>query len=152
MRIELELRELAAHNRRCGNAAGLVFAQHAERHLQSGREFPNGWSLPQLGPPDRCFGNAQALARERGWRYVEGLAVEPAGPGYAAGWIEHAWCLDDQGRVAEPTWAYWAPRRYFGTVTPLPVTGVPGENAAYRDANPAEAAAAVREASRWLMG
>ena len=108
--------------------------------------MPNGWSLPELGPADRCFGNAQALARIQGWAYAEGLAIEPAGPGYAEGWIEHAWCIDGQGRVAEPTWPHWKPRRYFGTVVPLP-DGIPGENAAYRDADPWLAASAVREAA-----
>lgn len=64
------------------------------------------------GTPCHCFDNAFTLARRsRGrLRYAEG---------YAAGLIpvEHAWCLDDCGRVVDPTWDDGV--AYFGVELPL---------------------------------
>jgi len=96
------------------------YAAYIERVLATGRSCPNGYSTPVLGVRDHCFANAQSLARDLGYRYVEGLATEPARPDCPAGWIEHAWCLDPDGQVVESTWEHWAPRRYFGAVTALP--------------------------------
>lgn len=50
------------------------------------------------GQQKACYANAQYLARTRkGLRYAEGFAtgVVP---------VEHAWCVDEKGRVVDPTW------------------------------------------------
>lgn len=54
-----------------------------------------------------CYRNSLMLAMSRpGWKYVEG---------YALGIIptQHAWCVDEEGRVVEPTWKQ-SGSAYFG--------------------------------------
>lgn len=70
--------------------------------LATGRFF-----IPRILPPTikpmplkQCFDNAYKLARRRkGLHYVEG---------YAQGVIPtmHAWCIDADGHVIDPTWAH----------------------------------------------
>lgn len=46
----------------------------------------------------QCFRNAGTLALEhKNLTYVEGIAVSIIP-------IHHAWCIDEQGRVVDPTW------------------------------------------------
>ena len=54
-----------------------------------------------------CFGNALHLALKRNWLYVEGYA-ESVMP------LQHAWCIDDEGRVVDPTWEDAEDRAYLG--------------------------------------
>jgi hypothetical protein len=54
------------------------------------------------GVPKRCFLNAALLvAGSEGLRYVEGYAVSD-GVGLP---IHHAWAVDAEGRVVDPTWS-----------------------------------------------
>jgi hypothetical protein len=48
--------------------------------------------------PQQCFDNAYRMARKYGWRYVEGyaLGILP---------VHHAWVVDHDDRVIDPTWA-----------------------------------------------
>lgn len=69
--------------------------------------------------PSLCFHNAYILAysRRTQLRYVEGyaLGIIPA---------HHGWCVDDEDRVVDPTWASTETMlgtAYFGTVIPLDI-------------------------------
>jgi hypothetical protein len=72
--------------------------------------LPSGY---ERGRESSCFANATfAAVKYPGLRYVEGFA-------YAAnlGWyylLHHAWCVDAQGCVIDPTWE--AGLAYFGVV------------------------------------
>ena len=56
---------------------------------------------PRRGPrgvPNACCWTAYHLAaRRKNLRYSEGFAV-------ALTPVEHAWCIDQEGRVIDPTW------------------------------------------------
>lgn len=66
--------------------------------IKYGRNWP---SRPlsrgvKLGPEGNCYQNAYYLAlKNRKFTYVEGLA----------NYCEHAWCVDREGKVVEPTWS-----------------------------------------------
>jgi hypothetical protein len=65
--------------------------------LQYGAEYPDRRPAPWRGTPKACYANAQYLVKRRpGWRYVEGYAT-------ALVPIEHAWCLNPDGQVIDPT-------------------------------------------------
>jgi hypothetical protein len=51
------------------------------------------------GTPKNCFQDAMNLAVERRWSYCEGWAIGAAGID-----VHHAWCVDDDGMVVDPTW------------------------------------------------
>jgi hypothetical protein len=94
-------------------------AEHGRIYVN--RPTPEG---VELGTDGICFTNAQRLALARfDLQYVEGMATEPGGPGYAAGWAEHAWCADADGNAVEVTWPYWPERRYLGVPLPTPIWG-----------------------------
>jgi hypothetical protein len=66
---------------------------------------------PERGPKKQCFANAAQLARSTsGLHYVEGYAVA----GRLMLPLAHAWCVDDEGRVYDPTWPDG--RDYYGVV------------------------------------
>jgi hypothetical protein len=81
----------------------------------NGREYREQLPGVKRGMLKACYHNAVvlALAHPRKYTYVEGLAM-PAGlfP------VEHAWCVDRAGRVAETTWE--KPAEYFGVPVTLP--------------------------------
>lgn len=52
------------------------------------------------GADGECFENAARLAAETGLRYFEGLAVCARNPEA----LHHAWCVDEDGEVVDPTW------------------------------------------------
>ena len=70
------------------------------------------------GEMGECYSNASLLSWETGWEYVEGMA-STTGLGIP---MWHAWCLDDQGRVVDPTWADG--ENYFGVIIPRDVSTV----------------------------
>jgi len=80
--------------------------------LQNGRAFNGVEPLPQgmrRGKDHECYKNAFLLmGMHPSLTYVEGVAVstERSVP------THHAWCVDEQGRVIDPTWPNG--RSYFG--------------------------------------
>ncbi len=87
--------------------------------LEHGREwesrvFPRA-KYP-AGIPRRCFGNAQDIllqqGRGDGLVYVEGYACSGS-LGFAFP-THHAWLVDDEGRVIDPTWEDPETSTYFG--------------------------------------
>lgn len=66
-----------------------------------GRVYPRKAPYqPVLGQLGQCYENAYHLAMNQGLHYVEGLAI-PGAVGFA---MDHAWCVDDDGQVFDPTW------------------------------------------------
>lgn len=99
--------------------------------LQVGRLYP--WRpLPSSVArmeAKACWGNAYRLARTTGWDYACGYACADANLLVP---IMHAWVVDSEGYVVDPTWAgvqrgslmnmdyaRMIDRRYFGIVLPL---------------------------------
>jgi len=88
------------------------YTSEADFILRHGRE----WPLPrrrrriQTGPLKDCFRNAARLALRfpKRFTYVEGYAF--FGPLNTP--MEHAWCIDRAGFVADPTWVNG--HDYFG--------------------------------------
>lgn len=81
--------------------------------LEHGRFFKAA-ALPtqyEQGVAKQCFGNAGRLVaiQHAPITYVEGLALKP---GLFP--MEHAWCVDDEGRVIDPTWDAPDACIYFG--------------------------------------
>jgi hypothetical protein len=94
--------------------------------LKFGREFdfrPRPEWLPR-GVPNLCFANAFSLAastegREKGLHYTEGYVRDPDCPIN----IHHAWCVDLDGIVTDPTLPeeHWDEKTitYFGASVPI---------------------------------
>lgn len=72
-----------------------------------GQVFPQVVPVEGLGPLGDCYRNAWELSLD-GLHYVEGYAML----GSIGFPIEHAWCVDDDGRVYDNTWP--AGHDYFG--------------------------------------
>jgi hypothetical protein len=67
------------------------------------------------GVPKACYHNASVLAkRRRNLRYAEGMV-------YRTGLIplHHGWCLDEQGKVVDPTLVDPEMCEYFGIIVPM---------------------------------
>lgn len=82
--------------------------------LKNGRQFEPTLALPdgvEAKQPGMCFKNAAEMAIDSSeFIYCEGygLSIIP---------VLHAWCLDEDGRVIDPTWAsfpFEKGREYFG--------------------------------------
>lgn len=61
----------------------------------------------EQGEMRQCYANALHLSLERGWLYCEGWAQSLMG-------LEHAWCIDDDGNVVDPTWDDTVGGAYIG--------------------------------------
>lgn len=80
-------------------------------------EFGRRWKNAELphdvkeGQPNRCYPQARALALAQPERftYVEGYAFHQVPVP-----IHHAWCVDEYGNVADPTWVYAEQALYCG--------------------------------------
>lgn len=99
------LRMLASDETRFGPATAL---------LEYGRSFRiaavrPGWLI--CGKEKRCYNNSVAYSRARDdLIYAEGYALDPE-IGFP---IEHAWLIDSQGKVLDPTWDENDDHTYFG--------------------------------------
>ena len=73
---------------------------HASFMLEYGREWKADLSSLHGDMPQRlCFMNAtNKMHDHQGLTYVEGYAVHCGLP------MEHAWCVDSNGKVIDPTW------------------------------------------------
>jgi hypothetical protein len=85
----------------------------AEFLLKHGCRFapsPYPGHLPPPGRLKECYHNAGILAVTEGLAYCEGYAAAKnlTTP------VAHAWCLDLEGNVVEPTWPDGFARDYFG--------------------------------------
>jgi hypothetical protein len=84
--------------------------------LRNGREYAAAKYVGDYrGQPKLCFKNAFHLTADRApenirLTYVEGYALRPALPVL----IHHAWCVDEDGRVWDPTWTRPEEAEYFG--------------------------------------
>lgn len=92
--------------------------QHAQMHALMGRDMPLARLLLAKGrsckgmrfdkkrmPSKQCFRNALVHAQAHGLAYAEGYAL--SGSLTKRGLVlpvEHAWCVDGQGRAIDPTW------------------------------------------------
>lgn len=109
LKAELSLMRKA----RCGNKLnGWYTTGHFV--LKNGRQWNNGHPLPDDVEPMKekmCFKNAAQMAIDSNrFIYCEGygLSIIP---------VMHAWCLDKDGNVIDPTWAslpFEKGREYFG--------------------------------------
>ncbi len=89
---------------------GLIYEGYEDLVLKTGEFMTATSPLPddvQRGEKKNCFANAWNLAIERDWVYVEGWA-ESVIP------MHHAWVLDDEVRIVDPTWDYEDGRAYWG--------------------------------------
>ncbi|MFI2790593.1 hypothetical protein [Kitasatospora sp. NPDC018614] len=96
-----------------------AYPTFADLVLAHGRLYaPTPWpGGPQR--PGQCFAAAHALADREGWTYCEGFALVPSSAGPVPhGAAEHAWCLTDDGRVADPA----LPDGYAALYWGLPLT------------------------------
>lgn len=89
--------------------------------LEHGRYFdptPKPDDVP-LGEFRACYRNAYRLAASRpGYRYVEGFGINPLEPDVL---LRHAWCLDADGTVVDPTWPVEITGGLRGIAIPLDV-------------------------------
>lgn len=80
---------------------GELMAEFSPQHA----DFPRG----QMG---ECYSNAGRAANGKRLRYVEGYAV----PGTIPFPMMHAWLVDEEGRIIDPTWPDGA--AYYGVIIP----------------------------------
>ena len=96
-----------------GNSVALHRPKTVEEWLM-GCPFARFWKLGGSAtapmPRKQCFKNAFALANSNPnvLAYVEGLALTSGIP------LHHAWCVDRDGNVIEPTWRPDLGQAYFG--------------------------------------
>jgi len=94
-------RHVSAHNAAIMGESMLAYPTYAEFLLVHGQPYaPPAVARPKgvrKGTDKQCFANANHLAANRLWTYVEG---------YGTSYIpcHHAWCVDDDGNVVEVTW------------------------------------------------
>jgi hypothetical protein len=91
--------------------ADQIDRQRYEFVLAHGQDFKSG-PLPsrfETGRPKKCYGNAVELAlREPTLFYAEGFAMSTRMP------IPHAWCVDREGNVYDPTLEKPEDYQFFG--------------------------------------
>ena len=101
----LAWREGWDHNWHLDGRAGPRLPSPYEFLIAYGKEYSQRIPSPWRGEPKACYYNARKLARQanRGrsvLRYCEGYACSNK-LGLP---LAHAWCVDQEGRVIDPTW------------------------------------------------
>jgi hypothetical protein len=90
-----------------------VYASFAELVARHGQPYePASWPKPAAQYPGRCFSVARRWAEDAGWTYVEGFVLVPSEIPFSG--FEHAWCLTDEGKVADPALPDGWATAYFG--------------------------------------
>lgn len=110
MAIEDHLKKYAEGITSLGVRHGTLYSCQEEVVLELGRSWELGReeSIPSRGERKLCFMNAFQLAqRYADLTYVEGFA-QSVWP------MLHAWVIDANGHVIDPTWDYQPEREYFG--------------------------------------
>jgi hypothetical protein len=102
-RAWLEACAQAGHSNAERSGAPVPYTSTADLLLRHGRAY-EWYRFPRRlarGLPRQCYLNASRLAlRSSRFTYVEGCAI-----GCSLGIpVEHAWCIDAEGRVVDPTW------------------------------------------------
>ena len=92
---------------------GFLYGSKEEFVQKNGQEFkPQEFDSSKYPDarrtPKECFSNAWHLASETGLTYVEGFAFNVMFP------MLHAWCVDQEGNVVDPTWKTPEDCQYFG--------------------------------------
>lgn len=104
-----------------GRQQGWRYSSMEEYVIENGQPFIFQ-PLPAIyvshkGRWKECFANAFRLAMARDeLRYAEGYAMRDGSFG-----MHHAWCVDAQGRVVDPTWDF--PADYYGVIYDLAYVG-----------------------------
>jgi hypothetical protein len=75
--------------------------------LKNGKLFEISKIRPKYGEERFCFFNSYQLMIKEGYTYVEGFAMGVIP-------VNHAWCLDADGRVIDPTWRPSLTRKFQG--------------------------------------
>lgn len=118
-RLIAMLRQYAAVYDGNGDRPGWAYRSVPHLLLEQGRLFtpaPRAGDVPAL-PASLCYANAAMIARAYdGLIYAEGVALLADQPVQ----LEHAWCVQPDGTVADPTWDDGAAAAYLG----LPITDV----------------------------
>lgn len=120
LRLMLQMKiECRKHNNGFEKPSDWHYAGMEDLLLQHGR-FWTPRQLPSHIPhmtPKMCFENAFRVAsRRKNLRYVEGVAMGVIIP------VHHAWCVDEDGNVIDPTWASTQTdvgEAYFGVTFPV---------------------------------
>lgn len=105
--LESYLRSMAQRYSGNARAKDLVYGSYEDFVLKNGREWTitaNSFKGKRAKAKD-CYRNAYQLTLGKGLTYCEGWALHVIP-------IEHAWCIDDQGNVVDPTWS--SGESYFG--------------------------------------
>ncbi|MFD7972970.1 hypothetical protein [Streptomyces clavifer] len=90
-----------------------VHRSFADLVAEHGSFFPPArWPLNDPQQPGHCFKAAREYAERTGWAYVEGFALVPSLVPFSA--FEHAWCLTDEGLVADPALPDGLAAGYYG--------------------------------------
>ncbi|MFD9398226.1 hypothetical protein ACFWA4_05330 [Streptomyces sp. NPDC060011] len=81
--------------------ASWAYRSFADLVAEHGRFYPSApWPQPDPPRPGQCFRAASEWADRAGWTYVEGFVLAPPVAPFTV--FEHAWCLTQEGRVADP--------------------------------------------------
>ncbi|MGW2657026.1 hypothetical protein ACWC1D_25640 [Streptomyces sp. NPDC001478] len=95
-----------------------AYRSFADMVAEHGSFFaPAPWPMRHPQTPGRCFAAASEWSDRTGWAYAEGYVLVPSAVPFTV--FEHAWCLTDEGKVADPALPDGLASGYLG----IPITG-----------------------------